>query len=147
MNLAVKGRILAVDPGEKNIGLALSDETATLARPLMVIRHVSKKIDAASIAAIAQENQAVRIVVGASAGVKGEIIPQTRHAKALAEAIQSQTDCPVQLWDEYGTTHEAQNLLIEMGVPKGKRGGHQDALAASMILQSYLDRNGVAHGA
>lgn len=143
---ADKGRVLAVDPGEKNIGLAISDETATLARPLTVVRHVSKLLDAATIASIALENQAVKILVGMPTGPNGEDIAQTRHARSLAQAIQSQSSLPVILWDEYGTTNAAQTTLLELGVARERRGGHQDALAASLILKSYLESSGEFNG-
>lgn len=136
------GKILAVDPGEKNIGLAISDETATLARPLQVIRHVSKLVDAATIAGLAAENNAVLIILGVVYGQNDEDIPQTRHARSLASAIESQTSLPVILWDEFGSTNTAKSVLLELGVRREKRSGHQDGLAAAMILQNYLDTLG-----
>ena len=139
------GKIMAVDPGEKNIGLAISDETATLARPLQVIRHVSKNVDAAMIATLAAENDVVRIVVGVVFGEDEEDIPQTRHARSLAIAIEAQSQMPVILWNEFGTTNAATSLLIELGVNRHKRGGHQDGLAAAMILQNYLNTLGDYH--
>ncbi len=140
------GKILAVDPGEKNIGVAISDETGSLARPLKLIRHTSKMLDAATIAQIATECSVIRIIIGLPLGGTGEEIPQSRHAKNLAEAVQTQTEIPVELWDEFGSTISAKNTLIQLGIPKNKRGGHQDALAAAMILQSYLDLKGERNG-
>lgn len=145
-----RGRILAVDPGEKNIGIAISDPTGSIARPLMTLKHLSKLIDAAEIARLAKENQTIKIVVGMPTGVDGEQIPQSRHSLNLAEAVRSQSDLLVVLWDESGSTKDARSALIEMDVPVSKRGGHQDALAAAMILQSYLNAhsgNGDAHDA
>ncbi|MPM63865.1 putative pre-16S rRNA nuclease [bioreactor metagenome] len=136
------GKILAVDPGEKNIGLAISDETAMLARPLQVIKHFSKTLDAATIATIASENHATRIVIGTVFGPDNEEIPQTRHARSLAAAVETQTALPIILWDEYGTTNAAKAVLVELGVNRQKRSGHQDGLAAAMILQSYLNSLG-----
>ncbi|MEA5077551.1 MAG: Holliday junction resolvase RuvX [Anaerolineaceae bacterium] len=136
------GKILAVDPGEKNIGLAISDETATLARLLQVIKHVSKTLDAATIVTIASENNAIKIVIGTVFGLENEEIPQTRHARSLATAVETQTVLPVILWDEYGTTNAAKDVLVELGVNRQKRSGHQDGLAAAMILQSYLNSLG-----
>lgn len=144
--MKIRGKILAVDPGEKNIGLAISDETATLARPLQVIKHVSKVVDAAMIADLAKENNAIKIILGVVYGENGEDIPQTRHARSLAAAVEAQTTLPVILWDEFGTTNAAKAVLVELGVRQQKRGGHQDGLAAAMILQSYLNSPG-AHDA
>ena len=134
-----RGKVLAVDPGQKNIGIALSDPAASIARPLVVIRHVSRLIDAAEIARLANENQALLIIVGMPTGGQGEIIPQSRHSISLAEAIRSQSSLPVTLWDETGSTQSVKRSLVEMNVPVSKRAGHQDALAAAVILQSYLD--------
>lgn len=135
----LKGPILAVDPGEKHIGIAISDETAILARPLIVIDHLSMKLDAAQVAQIAEENRAMKIIVGLPLGTDGVELPQTRHARKFIEAIESQTAIVVEGWDEWGSTQAARKVLIEVGAQRSKRGGHQDSLAAAMILRSYLD--------
>jgi putative Holliday junction resolvase len=135
-------RILAVDPGEKRIGLAISDPTGTIANPLSVLQHVSRAIDAASIANLAAEREAERIIVGSVYDGNGGPTPQSRHAQKLAEAIRLQTDIPVELWDESGSTQAARAASIAMGVPARKRRqshGHLDDIAATYILQTYLD--------
>lgn len=132
-------RILAVDPGEKRLGLAISDPTATIASPLMVIKHVARLLDAAAIARTAEENQAELIVVGSALDDEGEPTTQSRRAERLAEAIRQQTSMPVVLWDESGSTQAARAARIAMGVSRRKRRGHLDDLAAAVILQSYLD--------
>lgn len=132
-------RIFAVDPGEKRIGLALSDPTGTIANPLVVLKHVSRKLDAAAIAQIARENSAGQIIVGQALDEEGQPTPQGRRAARLAAAIREQSDLPVILWDESGSTQAARSALIAMGVPRRKRRGHLDDLAATYILQSYLD--------
>ena len=126
-------RILAVDPGEKNIGLAISDPLAAIARPLLVLKHVSQIYDAARIAQLASENQVKMIVVGQPTGSDGENIPQSRHSQKLAEAIRSQIEIPVVLWDETNSTKIAQRLTIELNIPVSKRSGHQEAFAAAVI--------------
>ena len=135
-------RILAVDPGERRIGLALSDPSATIANPLCVLQHVARQVDAAAIAQLAQENQAGRIVVGAALDDDGLPTPQSRRAGRLAEAIRLQTDLPVELWDESGSTRVARSARLAMGVSRRKRSGHLDEIAATVILQTYLDANG-----
>ena len=132
-------RILAIDPGEKRIGIAISDPTGTIANPLTVLKHVSRPIDAASIAQLAQEHGVVRIIVGQSLDVDGNPTVSGRQAARLAAAIRGQTDLPVELWDESGSTQEARAARIVLGSPRRKRGGHLDELAATVILQSYLD--------
>jgi len=132
-------RILAVDPGEKRIGIAISDPSGTIANPYMVIKHVSKIVDAAQIAQIANEQVISIIVVGCALGLDGDVGPRARHAQKLAEAIRDQTKIPVELWDESYSTNEAKKARVAMGVSRRRRGGHLDELAATVILQTYLD--------
>lgn len=133
------GRILAVDPGEKRLGIAVSDPTGMIARPLFVLKHVSRRIDAAEIARLATEQEAVQIIIGQALDEEGGETPQSRHASRLAEAVREQTTLPVALWDESGSTQAARAARIAMGVSRRKRGGHLDEVAAAVILQSYLD--------
>jgi putative Holliday junction resolvase len=132
-------RILAVDHGEKRIGLALSDPTGTVASPLSVIKHVSRLMDAAQVAALAAEHGAARIVIGQSFDEEGHPNLAGRRAAKFAEALQEQTPIPVVLWDESFSTQDARAARIELGVSRRKRAGHQDALAAVVILQSYIE--------
>jgi len=132
-------RILAVDHGEKRIGLALSDPTGTIANPLQVIRHVSRLLDAAQVADIATQHDAGVIVIGQSFDEEGNPNLAGRRAARFAEALREQTSIPVVLWDESFSTQDARVARIELGVSRKNRSGHQDALAAVMILQSYLE--------
>lgn len=132
-------RILAVDHGEKRIGLAISDPTATIASPLKVIRHVSRVIDAAQVAEMALVNDAGLIVVGQSYDEDGNPNPAGRRAGRFADELRSQTNIPVVLWDESHSTQIARAARIELGVLRKKRAGHQDEFAAVVILQSYLE--------
>jgi putative Holliday junction resolvase len=132
-------RILAVDPGDKNIGIAISDPTGTIANPLTVIQHVSRPIDAATIAQLAHENTTERIIIGQSFDLDGKPNFQGRKAARLAAAIRTQTEIPVELWDEAYSTQVARFARISLGGPRSKRKGHLDELAATVILQSYLD--------
>ena len=132
-------RILAVDHGEKHIGLALSDPTAAIASPLKVIDHISRPIDAAQVADLALQNGAGLIVVGQSFDEEGRPNLAGRRAARFAEALRSQTQIPVLLWDESFSTQDARTARLEMGVSRKNRGGHLDELAAVMILRSYLE--------
>lgn len=134
-------RILAVDHGDKHIGLAISDPTATIASPLKVIEHVARLMDAAQVANLAAENDVALIVIGQSFDEEGRPNLAGRRAAKFAEALKQQTEIPVILWDESFSTQEARAARIEMGVPRKKRGGHLDELAAVMILKSYLEAN------
>ncbi len=134
-------RILAVDPGEKRIGIAISDPTGTIARPLNIMKHISRPIDAAAIAELAKQNEAVLIVVGKSLDEEGTPTLRSRQADRLAEAIRQQCELPVKMWDESFSTKDAREARIAMGTPRDKRRGHLDDLAATVLLQSYLDSN------
>lgn len=132
-------RILAVDPGEKRIGIAVSDTTGTIASPLTVIHHVSRSVDAARIADLANEYQIGLIIIGKAYDEDGLPTPASRRADRLAEAIRQQSSTPQKMWDESFSTQNARQAQIQMGTPRRKRHGHLDKLAATVILQSYLD--------
>jgi putative Holliday junction resolvase len=134
-------KILAVDPGDKRIGLAISDPTSTLARPLTVIVHEARAKDAERIAAMAEEQAVGLIVVGWALDAEGNVGYQARKSRRLADAIQTVTDIPVQMWDESGSTQAAIQSRIDLGVRRKKRTGHLDDLAASILLQDFLNEN------
>lgn len=134
-------KILAIDPGDKRIGLAISDTTATLSRPLAVIKHVSREIDVEKIIAIANNEEVKLIVVGWALDSNGEVGPQARKSERLAGVIRSKSTFSVQMWDESGTTQQAIQSRIALGVSRKKRKGHLDDLAASFLLQDFLDQN------
>lgn len=134
-------RILAVDHGEKRIGLALSDPTGTLASPLTVIKHVSRLMDAAQVANLAAENGVGLIVIGQSFDEEGNPNLAGRRAAKFAEALQEQTQIPIELFDESFSTQDARQTVIELGFSRKKRAGHHDSLAAVMILRSYIEAN------
>jgi putative Holliday junction resolvase len=132
-------RILAIDPGEKRLGIALSDPTGTIANPLTVLKHISRLVDAAAIAQIAAENGAGLIVIGQALDDDNQPTPQSRKALRLAEAILAQASLPIELWDESGSTQTARQASLAMGASRRKRHGHLDDLAATVLLQDYLD--------
>ena len=133
------GRILAIDPGEKRIGLAISDPLGMIANPLTVIEHVSRDKNAHRIAEIALEKEVVMIVVGQPLDSFGEVGPSAKRSLRLANAIRKYYDKEVILWDESGSTQAAKQAYIQMGVSRKKRRGHLDVIAATIILQTYLD--------
>ena len=134
-------RILAVDHGEKRIGLAISDPTGTIASPLKVISHVSQAIDAAQVAEIALDNAVELVVLGQSFDEEGRPNLSGRRAARFADALKTQMQIPILLWDESFSTQDARAVRIELGGSRKKRAGHLDELAATMILQSYLEAN------
>lgn len=134
-------KILAVDPGEKRIGLAVSDPTGTLARPLRVLKHLARDEDARRIAAAAVEEDAEMIVIGQPLDSDGSVGPQARKSQRLADMLAEYTDLPIHLWDESSTTSAAVQSRIALGTSRKKRRGHLDDLAASILLQDFLIQN------
>jgi putative holliday junction resolvase len=132
-------RILAVDPGSKRIGLAISDPTGTIANPLTVLSHVARLVDAAAVAGLAESNAAGLIVVGQSLDDEGHPTFEGRRSARFAEALQTQTSLPVLLWEEGFTTQDARAARIQMGARRARRSGHLDDLAATVLLQDYLN--------
>lgn len=124
-------RVLAVDPGEVRLGLAVSDPTGLIARPLQVIAHETRQLDARNIARIAADHEVETIIVGVALDQEGEPGPQARRSLRLIEALKLETDLPIEAWDESGSTQTAAAL-------KG-HGADLDARAAAVILQEYLD--------
>ncbi|NJD58396.1 MAG: Holliday junction resolvase RuvX [Anaerolineales bacterium] len=132
-------RIMAIDPGEKRIGVAISDPTGTIASSLTVLEHVARVIDAATIAELARQHEVKLIVIGKSTDGEGLPTPASRRADRLEQAIHQQCVIPTTSWDESFSTQEARQAQLEMKTPRKKRSGHLDQWAAVVILQSYLD--------
>ncbi len=132
-------RILGVDPGEKYIGVAISDPTGALARPLVVLRHRSRREDADAIAQLARTYRVAAVVVGQATDAQGRPTTlQARRAANLARALQGRLGIPVILWDESFTTQDARRIWNLLG----RRRRHKtrpDAAAAALLLQSFLD--------
>jgi len=137
-------RILAVDYGQKNIGLALSDETGVLARPWRVLAHVSRPVNAALVAQLAQEQGVSQILVGVSYDEEGNPNHAGRVALNFMEELKTQTGLPVQAWDESLTTQDARAARLASGASRKRRAGHLDDVAAAILLQGYLDSRGQA---
>ncbi len=131
-------RVLAVDPGDKRIGLAISDPTGTISRPLTVFKHQARDKDAGKIIEIAKEQGVLLIVVGWALDANGDVGHSARKSKRLADVIREKCEIPVEMWDESGTTQDAIQSRIAMGVNRKKRLGHLDDVAASILLQDFL---------
>ena len=134
-------KVIAVDPGEKRIGLAVSDPTGTISRPLCVIKHESRDKDTQKISEIADVENCSLIIVGQALDVDGNVGHSARKSQRLAEALRDKTNLPVIMWDESGTTQAAIKSRIAMGVSRKKRSGHLDDVAASILLQDFLMNN------
>lgn len=128
-----KGRVLGIDYGARRIGLAISDETRSLASPLCVIPGGPKAFE--TIARIVREQGVTEVVVGLPRTLAGGLGPEARRAMEFAERLGRQLPVPVRQWDERLTTLEASRRLAELK----RRKVPVDAAAAAVMLQSYLE--------
>lgn len=134
------GRVLGVDWGERRIGLALSDETRTIARPLTTLtRRAGKRFPMRPLLAACAAHDVTAIVVGLPLDERGEEGPAALAVRALAADLARRTTLPVTLWDERLTTARALRTVRELGGSTRGRKEDVDALAAALILQHYLD--------
>lgn len=138
------GRLLGLDVGDKRIGVAVSDETALIATPLQVVKRGSG--DRAEIARLTREWNTERLVVGLPTGLSGREGPQAASVRVYAEALAAALDLPLVYWDERLTTAIAERALIEAGHRRARRKERIDAVAAAVILQSYLDAARIRQG-
>ena len=135
-----KGRLLGVDWGEKRIGLALSDETQLLAQPLTTLtRRAGKRFPMGRLIALVKERDISGVVVGLPLAADGSEAAAARQARALAADIARHSGLAVDLWDERFTTARALQAVREMGGSTQGRRADLDALAATLLLQHYLD--------
>ena len=137
-------KLLALDVGERRVGVAVSDPSGLIAAPLTVMQRRSKAEDFARVAHFLREQEAGGLVIGHPLNADGSAGPQAarveRYAAALSEALgRAGLSVPVVLWDEYGSTQRAQSLMISAGRSPAVRRQRLDAAAAAVILQDYLD--------
>ena len=134
------GRILALDWGEIRFGMARSDETQMLASPLeTLMRRAGKRFPMPRFLELVTEAEAVGIVVGLPLDLEGHETASATAARELAVAIGERTTLPVELVDERMTTVRALRAIQEQGGSTRGRKEDVDALAASILLQGFLD--------
>jgi putative Holliday junction resolvase len=132
---------LALDIGNRRIGVAVSDELGLTAQPVLTLeRGRGRREDLRSLARLARRFSVVGIVVGNPLYISGDISPQAEKNQAFAAELGELTGLPILLWDERLTSHEAHQILYEAG---HKRQDHRklvDQVAAVLILQSFLEQ-------
>jgi putative Holliday junction resolvase len=134
------GRILALDWGEIRFGVARSDETQFLATPLEALtRRAGKRFPMPRFLEIVTDAEAVGIIVGLPLALDGSEGANAQAARELAEQVGTRTTLPVELVDERFTTVTALDAIREVGGSTRGRKGDVDALAASVLLQGFLD--------
>lgn len=136
-NLPDSGRLLGLDIGGKRIGVAISDEGQILSSPLAMVER--KALAVAEIGRIARETGVVAIVAGLPTGLSGREGAQAAETRRFADAAALELGLPLSYWDERLTSTQAERMLIEAGKRRKERREQIDALAASLMLQSFLD--------
>ena len=132
-------RVLALDVGEKRIGVAISDLSQTLARSLQVIQRSSRQEDFAAVARLTEEYEVEKVVVGYPRSLDGMAGAQARRVERYAAGLAKALTVPVVLWDERFSTVSAERLMRQAGLRGKKKREKIDAVAAAVILQDYLD--------
>jgi putative Holliday junction resolvase len=136
-------RVLGIDVGSVRIGLAISDETLTLASPVATIPNQPRTLWA-RIAREMEDRQVERIVIGLPRRLDGSEGEAAEHARAFAAELGRRTTVPIDFWDERFTTTIAERSLIQSGVRRKRRREVIDAVAAALLLQNWLDARRIA---
>ncbi len=134
------GRIMGLDVGDKTIGVAVSDIMGITAQGVKTVKRVGKKKDIEELKAIIAERQVNKIVSGLPKNMNGTLGPQGEKVIKFCELLQEATGIKVEYWDERLSTVAAERTLIEGNVRRENRKSVIDMVAASIILQGYLDR-------
>lgn len=133
-------RLLGVDPGRKQVGLALSDVSRVVASPFQTVKRGKLTAMVAHIRQIAQQQDVAGMIVGIPLSLDGSFGPAAQAAKDWAMALSDQTGLPTCLWDERLSSSAVNRMLIkEADLSRKKREGVVDQLAAAYILQAALD--------
>jgi putative pre-16S rRNA nuclease len=133
------GRIMALDYGDRRIGIALSDPLRITARPLTTLVRRSQSQDLETLTGLVREHEVTRIVVGWPLAMDGSRTERVRLTETFMRQVGRATGLPVEKWDERLTTVQAERTLIEGGVRRERRREVIDQVAAVILLQSYLD--------
>ena len=138
--LPEKTCLLGLDPGEKTIGIAVSDPNLTIASPLETIERARKaSADYARIAETARARKVGGFVVGMPTNMDGSLGPRAQSARAFARNLVARIDLPLVFWDERMSTQAVTRTLIEADMSRAKRAAVVDKMAAAFILQGFLD--------
>lgn len=133
-------RVMGLDYGRRRLGLAVSDETAFIARPLAPYRRSrSLASDIAHVAQLTRSLDVHAVVIGLPLHMNGSKGEMAREVEAFAARLERQVSVPIRLWDERLSSHEAERILLEGDVKRKDRKRLRDGLAATLILQGYLD--------
>ncbi len=134
------GALIGLDPGTKTIGVAICDERRTLASPLETIRRKRLTDDLVELRRIAENRKAVGFVVGMPLHMNGDAGRRAQSVRAFSRSLEDAFQLPVLQWDERLSTFTADEAMKDAGLRRDKRAALIDSAAATIILQSALDR-------
>ncbi len=132
-------RVMALDVGDKTIGVAVSDALLLTAQSRPTIRRKDLTSDVETLRRLAMENEVHEIVVGQPLHMNGKESPQSQKVARFVDELHKVVDLPVIFWDERLTSFEAEQHLEQMGLNWRQRREQVDKIAAMLILQNYLD--------
>lgn len=132
-------RIMAIDYGDARTGVALSDPTGFLAGQTFLIKSRKQEVVLEELAALVQRQGAQELVMGYPRNMDGTLGPRAEKYAAFARRLEEATGLPVALWDERRTTVDAHRILGEQGMRAKNRKDKIDSVAATLILEGYLD--------
>jgi putative Holliday junction resolvase len=132
-------RIMALDIGDRTIGVACSDEGLILASPVETILRRGPKADSMRVDALVKERDVSRVIAGLPLTLKGDAGPQSVKVNEFVLILKRRLKVPVEMWDERLTTREAERTLIAFDLSRARRKEVIDQMAAVLILQTYLD--------
>ena len=132
-------RVMALDVGDKTIGVAVSDALLLTAQSRPTIRRKDLPSDVETLRRLAMENEVHEIVVGQPLHMNGKESPQSQKVARFVDELHKVVDLPVIFWDERLTSFEAEQHLEQMGLNWRQRREQVDKIAAMIILQNYLD--------
>ncbi len=132
-------RIMALDIGDRTIGVACSDEGQVLASPVETIQRRGPKADAIRVETLVKERGVSRVIAGLPLTLRGEAGPQSVKVQDFVAVLKRRLQVPLEMWDERLTTREAERVLIQGDLSRARRKEVIDQMAAVLILQSYLD--------
>ena len=132
-------RIMAIDYGDARTGVALSDPTGFLAGQTFLLKSRKQEVVLEELAALVQRQGAQELVMGYPRNMDGTLGPRAEKYAAFARRLEEATGLPVALWDERRTTVDAHRILGEQGVRAKNRKDKIDSVAATLILEGYLD--------
>jgi putative Holliday junction resolvase len=132
-------KYIGLDVGDRRIGVAISDETATLARGLPTLERVGPRQDPRAVVRLVREHGVSELVVGLPRRLDGTVGPQAQKVLAFVEDLRPRVGVPVVVWDERFSSVVAEQALAEAAVSRRGRKALVDQVSATLILQNYLD--------